>query len=129
MPFVNVAKDVQLRFYLFDYLQQIFTTSLISLSCQISNPVRRTVSDQHIRILRDQFPLGSDLGTAFQVESPVIEPGLPGAAVELDTVDDHFLVLEIRAIGQELLAGFPVILETEVMVAGDDDLVGVGECA
>jgi len=86
------------------------------LGCHIPDPVR------------DQLPLGLDLRTALEVESPVVEPGLPGTAVELDTVNDNFLVLEIGAVRQELLAGFPVLLETKIMVAGDDDLVGVGQC-
>jgi len=86
------------------------------------------MSDQYISVLRDQIPLGPDLGSSLQVESPIVEPGLPWAAVELDTVNDHFLVLEVDAVGQELLAGFPFLLEAEIMVAGDGDLMGVGQC-
>ncbi len=84
---------------------------------------------QHIRILRDLIPLGPDFGASLQVESPIVEPGLPGAAVESHPVNSNFLVLEIDAVGQDLLAGFSVSLKTEIMVAGDDDLVGMGEGA
>jgi len=87
------------------------------------------VSDQHVHILRDQFPLGPDLDNALQVESPILDPGLRGAAVELDTVDDHFLILETDAVGKQLLAGFSVLLEAEVMVAGNNDFVRVGQGA
>ena len=67
------------------------------------------MGDQRIRIHRDQLPLSPDLRVALQVESTVVEPGLPGATVELNPVDDQFLVLEIDAVGQKLLAGPPVL--------------------
>ena len=87
------------------------------------------MGDQHVCILRNQLPLGPYLGSSFQVESPIVEPGLPGAAVEFDTVIGHFQVLEIDAVGQDLFTCFPVLLEAEIMVAGNDNLVEVGQGA
>jgi len=100
---------------------------MILLEGQIPNPIGGTVSYQHVCILWDQLPLGSDLRAALEIERPIVEPGLPGTAVELDTVDDHIQILEVNAIGQELLAGFLVLFKAEVMVAGNHDLVGVGQ--
>ena len=85
------------------------------------------MGDQYVRVFRDQLPFGLDLGSALEVKSPVVEPGLPGAAIELDTVNDHFLVLEIDTAGKKLFAGFSVFLEAEIVIAGDDDLMGVGQ--
>ncbi len=87
------------------------------------------MGDEHIRSFQDLIPLGPDLCPTLQVESPIVEPGLPGAAVKLDAVDDDFLTLKVNTVGQEHLAGILVTLESEVMVAGDDDHLGVGQDA
>ena len=35
------------------------------------------MSDQYVRVFRDQLPFGLDLGSALEVKSPVVEPGQP----------------------------------------------------
>ncbi len=82
---------------------------------------------QHVRILRDQIPLGPDLGSSLQVKSPIVEPGLPGTAVELYAINCDLLVLEIDSVGEGFFTGCFIFLKTEIMVAGDDDLVGMGQ--
>ena len=84
--------------------------------------------DEYIYPLRNQIPLGPNLGASLQVESPVVEPGLPRAAVESHAFNCNFLVLQIDAVSEYFLTGLSVLLEAEIMVAGDDDLVGVGLC-
>ena len=84
------------------------------------------MSDQHICVRWDQVPLGPNLVSPLQIESPIVEPGLPGAAVEFHPINDYLLVLKIVTVSKEILAYFSVILKAEIMVAGDDNLVGGG---
>ncbi len=51
---------------------------------------------------------------------------LPRNAAEFHSVQGDFLILQIDAIGEDFFTGVPVILKTEIMVAGNEDLVGVG---
>lgn len=85
--------------------------------------------DENIYPLWNQIPLGPNLGSPLQVESPIVEPGLPGGAVELDAIFSHFFILEVDAVGKDFFTSFPVTLKAEIVVAGDDDLVWVGQCA
>ena len=81
----------------------------IELQYPFRSASRRQSLEEQIPQRRHPVPLGPDLRTSFQVEHLIVEPRLPGAAVDLDAIDDHFLVLEIDAVGQDLFTGCQII--------------------
>jgi hypothetical protein len=90
---MNVPKDVDFGLDPLDHLQQILTTYPLSLDGLISVAERWSMGDQDICIFGYEIPLGSDLRTALEVECPIEEPRLPGAAIEKDPLDGHSLIL------------------------------------
>ena len=86
IAFVDVTKYMNQGLNSLDELQEIPASHTAAVNGQIAVTVRRTMCDQHLRVFRDQLPFCPDFGPAPQVESPIMKPGLPGAAVESNAV-------------------------------------------
>jgi len=92
--FVDVSEHVQLWLHYPDPLQQILTADWLASYGHVAVSKRRTVGYQHVGVVGDQAPFGSDRLAARQVERPVEELRLPRAAVELDPVDYDLFFLQ-----------------------------------
>jgi hypothetical protein len=51
-----------------------------------------------------------------------MEPRLPRASIEVDTINYHRLILEIDRVGEECSGGLLILFKAEIVVASDDDL-------
>jgi glycosyltransferase involved in cell wall biosynthesis len=91
---------------------------------EIPEAERRAVRDQHVDSRGDQIPLGLDLLASRQVERPVVELRLPGRAPDPQSLDRHLFVLQVvDACVLEPFGRYAIVLEAEVVVAGNDHFV------
>ena len=121
VPLVNVTESMDTRSDLLDNLAQLLAPDLVATDGPVSEASRRSVGDEHVRVPGDELPFLTNRRTTVQVERPVEKPWLPGAAVEFYPSDHHCFVFEVDRVGQQTARLFRLLLETEVMVAGDHD--------
>ncbi len=102
----------------------------------------RSMCNQHVRVLGNRPPLGLDLISSLQIESPIMKPWLPRRSIDLNALYRHGSVLEIRAALKQGFGLAGVLNGTEepaflgikssiqikwkIMVSSDDNLVSKG---
>lgn len=141
---MQVAEDVHLRPYLLHLLPQHFAPRMSALTRQIQNAKGRPVSHQNIDPVRQSIPdlVGPRL---VVLEPPIVEQQLIGRSEYSHSLDLGHLMVQISAhfpqflylgVRLELFVGVSfglvlefvvVLVEHEVVVAGDDHLVLVGQ--
>ena len=86
----------------------------------VQDPIRRPVRDQHVRIVRNSFPIARELRTVpGQIERPVKELGLMRRSVKLYAFDLQRFVLQIRDVLQRVTSML-VSFEDPVVIPGDE---------
>ena len=91
--FVNVPEDVQLGLDSKYCLHELLATNFLAFIGNIKNAIGRSVSNQHISVHRNFIPNLLDDLAPVKVEGPIMESGLPRAAIEFDTLNNDFLIL------------------------------------
>ena len=123
---MNVAESMQANFGLFHNSEQVATADRPAQECPVALSPRRPVGYQDIGVGRNKFPLGLKCRSAREIKGHISKGRLPGAAIELDPLDGNDLILQVNAIRQTSFTGLGLSFEAGIMVAGDDEFVGVG---
>jgi hypothetical protein len=120
---------MELRVALPNRGSQVVTTDMLTARGSITMTKRGAMSDQDIHIWGDQLPFLPEGRAAWQVECHIAEPGLPGAAIEFNSLQGHSFVLQIDCLGQSRPACGGRFLKATIMIAGDDDLMAMRQGA
>ena len=91
--FVNVPEDVHFWLDSEDRFHELLATNLLALIGYVKNAIGWSVSNQHISVHRNFIPNLLDDLTPIKVEGPIMESGLPRAAIEFDSLDNDRLIL------------------------------------
>jgi hypothetical protein len=91
--FVNVPEDVHFRLDSEHCFHKLLATNLLALICDIKNAIGWSVSNQHISVHRNFIPYLLDDLAPVKVEGPIMESGLPRAAIEFDSLNNDRLIL------------------------------------
>ena len=121
---MDVAKHVELGLdAVLDLVEQVDAAGTLAAEARIAVADGRPVGDQNVDFVGNGLPLAADLGSALQVESPVVEPRLPRRPIDNDPLDNNRAVLKICAVLKDwldCLFAFPahlVHVERQIMVA------------
>ena len=97
---VNVPKYMIKRLNpSFNLLQQISTTSTISIGALIQNVNRRPMCYQNVSFCWYFLPVLQYIGTSFGIKSSIKKPGCPRATVKVIAHDFDTFVFEVGAVG------------------------------
>jgi hypothetical protein len=91
--FVNVPEDVHFRLDSEDRFHELLATNLLALIGNIKNAIGWSVSNQHISVHRNFIPHLLDDLAPVKVEGPIMESGLPRAAIEFYSLNNDSLIL------------------------------------
>ena len=91
---VNMSKYVKKWLHLLlNHFSEFFAATMNSLEGQISNHVRRTMSDENVSLFRDLAPYFPERFASRQVKAPVAELRLPWRPVDIVAFNLQSLVL------------------------------------
>ena len=124
---MDVTEDVQLRVQAgVQGRSELRAAHLLAVrEHAVQHPVRRSVRDQHVRVVGDGVPVPAD-GDRAVVEGLVGEGRRDRAAPELHAVQRDAFILQVDDAFRHHRPGLlPAFLEDEVVVAGNEDLVPV----
>jgi hypothetical protein len=79
---------------------------------------------ENVSIMWDCVPLLSDFRASLKIESPIVEPGLPGGAIKPQAVAPETLIhqQDDLPVLTHLPGQLRLFLEEEIMVPWDEDL-------
>lgn len=98
---------------------------------RIQDPKGRAMGDQDVRVEGNLIPLLSKQGAPRQVEGPEHECRLPGRTPDPEAIDYTTRVLEVGDAWMVVQQGHCEVwfaLKQPIVIAGDQDLVGMGKC-
>ena len=127
--FVNMAKDVQLQSqvgYAFGQCLAAGTNNAGGRIDFVPDTRRGTVGDQHVGVFGNTGPAFGKSIAPFKIERPVEEHRRPWASPELQAFQFHRAVLQIMGMAYQFASFGRLILETPVVIAGNQDFVSVG---
>lgn len=130
---VNVAEQVEAELSEGgEPLAQRLTSSRLRgiVGGEIEDAMGWTMRDEDVHVFGNKGPFLSEPTSAVEIEGPVPEPGLPGAAPDLESLDLDAAVAQVGDVGRdECFRHTGIALEEEVVIAGDEELVLVRETA